>query len=80
MLTTGEFVNAHVLTQVQQRRLHNVHFRVVHYLPTSRPYNALGVEEEKRVGTHLIACAIELAHVQMHASYREVHSPREVAM
>ena len=39
-----------------------------------------GVEEEKRVGTHLIACAIELAHLQMHASYREVHSPREVAM
>ena len=42
-------------------------------LPTpSRLYNALGAEEEKRA----LACAIELAHVQMHASYREVHTPR----
>ena len=43
-------------------------------------YKALGAEEEKRVGTHLHAVYIELAHMQTHASYREVHSPREVAM
>ena len=31
-------------------------------------------------GRDTLACAIELAHAQTHASYREVHSPREVAM
>ena len=31
-------------------------------------------------GRDTFACAIELAHVQMYASYREVHSPCEVAM